>query len=266
MKEYSKLPILIIEDDKLYATKLASMLATFTNQITISASAENGSHFVSQIKPSVIFLDNKLPKLQGNDVIELYKSISPSSKVILMSSVFTVDEIALAIQRKADYIFEKSIFKDKELKLLMDAIIKSDKVDNSIWRILKIFEPNTRNIRKIAIVEDDELFSFHLSWMLREGEENLNVNSFSNGTTFINDLKEISPDVIFLDYHLPDMTGNKILAQINKSAPSAKVIVISSQDDIKIATDLKAEGIYGYIVKNADWKEKVNEYRVELGF
>lgn len=46
----------------------------------------------------------------------------------------------------------------------------------------------------------------------------LNVRSFSNGTTFINNLKERSQDIIFLDYHLHDMKGYKILEHINKFA------------------------------------------------
>ncbi len=65
------------------------------------------------------------------------------------------------------------------------------------------------------------------------------------------------PDVVTLDYSMPDMTGDQILTQIKESSPETKVIVISGQEDVKIALDLLKKGAYDYIVKDEDAKDRL---------
>lgn len=264
MKNQKYPSILIIEDDELYALKLKKMLEKYAEEIIISHSAENGSHFVSKLKPSIIFLDNKLPNLSGNDALELFKQLSPNSKIILMSATWDVKEVAISIQRKADYMFDKLEFGSNELELLIEAVTQSEKENRSIWRILNIFSSKQQGSKNIVIIEDDELFSFKLSYLLHEEVLKANINSYSTGKSFINDLKALKPYLIFLDFNLPDMQGSEILNYINSDVPDAKVIIISSQNDYKIALDFKTTGVFGYISKTSKWKESVNGYLKEI--
>jgi DNA-binding NtrC family response regulator len=65
------------------------------------------------------------------------------------------------------------------------------------------------------------------------------------------------PDVVTLDYSLPDSNGNKLLSFIKKEYPETEVIIISGQEEIKTAVTLLKEGAYDYIVKDDDTKERV---------
>lgn len=65
------------------------------------------------------------------------------------------------------------------------------------------------------------------------------------------------PDIITLDYSLPDATGDQLLKQIREVSPDTKVIMISGQEDIRVAIDLFKKGAHDYIVKDSDAQEKL---------
>ncbi|WP_340110831.1 sigma-54-dependent transcriptional regulator [Maribellus mangrovi] len=108
---------------------------------------------------------------------------------------------------------------------------------------------------KVFIVEDNELYARVLKKQLTD--DKLQVKVFYNGTDFINALDE-KPDVITLDYTLPDMTGKEVLTKIQKVHSEAHVIVISAQESISTAIELMKNGAYDYIMKAPDTREKLS--------
>jgi DNA-binding NtrC family response regulator len=60
------------------------------------------------------------------------------------------------------------------------------------------------------------------------------------------------PDVITLDYRLPDAKGTELLRKIRDFDEGIEVIVISEQDDVQTAVDLLKEGAFDYLVKNEE--------------
>ncbi|MCK3682953.1 sigma-54 dependent transcriptional regulator [Maribellus sp. YY47] len=108
---------------------------------------------------------------------------------------------------------------------------------------------------KVFIVEDNELYARVLKKQLTD--DNLKVKVFHNGTDFINALQE-APDVVTLDYTLPDMTGKEVLEKIQKELPSANVIVISAQESIATAIEMMKMGAYDYIMKAPDTRERLS--------
>lgn len=108
---------------------------------------------------------------------------------------------------------------------------------------------------KVFIVEDNVLYARILKKQLVD--DNYHVKVFHNGSDFIECLHE-KPDVITLDYTLPDMTGKDVLEKIQKDLPSAHVIVISAQENINTAINLMKNGAYDYIMKAPDTREKLS--------
>ena len=108
---------------------------------------------------------------------------------------------------------------------------------------------------KVFIVEDNILYARILKKQLVD--DNYQVKVFHNGTDFIDCLGE-KPDVITLDYTLPDMTGHDVLAKIQQRLPGAHVIVISAQENIDTAINLMKNGAYDYIMKAPDTREKLS--------
>ena len=111
------------------------------------------------------------------------------------------------------------------------------------------------NIRyKVFIVEDNKLYAQVLKKQLLD--QKYQVKVFYNGKDCIAELDE-TPDVITLDYTLPDMTGHEVLKAIQKKSPGSHVIIISAQESISTAIELMKNGAYDYIMKAPDTREKL---------
>ncbi|MEL6945534.1 MAG: response regulator, partial [Bacteroidota bacterium] len=106
----------------------------------------------------------------------------------------------------------------------------------------------------IFIVEDDPMYQ-HMIKYFAEMDPNHVVHTFSTGKSCIEHL-HLNPDIISLDYTLPDMKGIEVLNAINKYNNKIEVIVLSGQQDIGTAVELIREGAYDYITKDKNTKDR----------
>jgi DNA-binding NtrC family response regulator len=82
---------------------------------------------------------------------------------------------------------------------------------------------------------------------------NLNYNDityYSNGNDCLNNLNQ-NPDIIFLDYNMDDLTGFEVLKKIKRYNSNIHVVMVSGQENIKIALDAIKYGAYDYVTKNS---------------
>lgn len=108
---------------------------------------------------------------------------------------------------------------------------------------------------KIFIVEDNDWYNRLLVYNLSLNPD-YEIESFSNGKDCLDNLHK-KPDVITLDYRLPDMQGLEILKKIKSENDEIQVIVISEQDDIEVVVELLKYGAYDYIVKSKDIRSRL---------
>jgi two-component system, NtrC family, response regulator AtoC len=108
---------------------------------------------------------------------------------------------------------------------------------------------------KIFVVDDSEWYNKLLVHTLSLNPD-YEIKSFYNGKDFLNSLFE-SPDIVTLDYRLPDMTGLEILKRIMDENSDTQVILISEQEDIDTVVSLLKLGAYDYITKSDDIKDRL---------
>lgn len=108
---------------------------------------------------------------------------------------------------------------------------------------------------KIFLVEDDVIFAKIISYHLSLNPDN-KVEVFPDGKSMLKNLYK-NPNLISLDYNLPDMTGMEILRQIQEFSAEIPVVVVSGQQDLATAIDLLKKGAYDYILKDQDTKERL---------
>ena len=105
----------------------------------------------------------------------------------------------------------------------------------------------------IMIVEDDpwygDLLKYHLS--LNPDYEVILLSSAKECLANLH----LSPDVICLDFGLPDESGDKLLSRIQSINDAIPVIVISGQTDVSVAINLLKSGATDYIVKDENTSE-----------
>jgi two-component system, NtrC family, response regulator AtoC len=108
---------------------------------------------------------------------------------------------------------------------------------------------------KIYVVEDSEWYNKLLVHTLSLNPD-YEIKSFFNGSDFLNCIHE-SPDIVTLDYRLPDITGLELLKRIKQENSDIQVILISEQQDINTVVELLKLGAVDYITKSDDINERL---------
>jgi DNA-binding NtrC family response regulator len=103
-------------------------------------------------------------------------------------------------------------------------------------------------VTKIFLVEDDpwigELYKHHLTL-----NPDYQISLFKSGKECLNNLF-LKPDIICVDFGLPDMDGETLLKRIREVNKNIPVIVISAQEDISVAVNCLKSGAKDYIIKD----------------
>lgn len=110
-------------------------------------------------------------------------------------------------------------------------------------------------VLKLFLVEDNEVYAKMAQHHLSLNPDN-EVTVYKSGKDCIDNLYQ-NPDVIYLDYSLPQMSGIEILKKIKQTRPEIPIIVVSGQEDVSTAVELLKEGAYDYIVKDENAKERM---------
>ena len=108
---------------------------------------------------------------------------------------------------------------------------------------------------KIFVVEDNEWYGELLAHRLSQNP-NHSVQRFATARACLEQLGE-RPDVITLDYSLPDAKGEQVLRQMRERLPATEVVVISGQEDINTAVSLLRQGAYDYLVKDENTLDRL---------
>lgn len=117
----------------------------------------------------------------------------------------------------------------------MEIVSKKDMMSNQI---------------KIFIVDDDEFsLNMYAQFLRNNGFENIAL--INEGEKCLARLQE-HPVIIFLDHQMQDLSGMETLQKIRKYSPHIKVVIVSAQENIRMAVSFIKNGAYDYIVKGDD--------------
>ena len=67
--------------------------------------------------------------------------------------------------------------------------------------------------------------------------------------------RELQPDVIVLDLHMPGMDGLAVLERLSTEAPGAKALVVTATEKVQPLLDAIAAGATGYLTKRCRREE-----------
>lgn len=109
--------------------------------------------------------------------------------------------------------------------------------------------------QKILIADDSEFMRKVLIGILEE-DGFKNFIEAGNGNEAVEKFNAESPDLVLLDYVMPESTGKDVLEQIGRSA---KVLMISAVGQDAVIEEAKELGALGYIIKPFDRKQVIDE-------
>jgi len=114
----------------------------------------------------------------------------------------------------------------------------------------------------IFIVEDDKWYGEILQYNFSLNPD-YKITRFETAKEFLNNLY-LQPDLVTIDFSLPDMPGDKLYKKIREVNAHVPVIVISSQQDITIAVNLLKMGVSDHVVKDEATKELLGNSIVRI--
>ena len=123
--------ILIIDDDKFIRKTFQDILAPKGHDVTTLETAESGIKFLGNEEPDLIFLDLKLPGMDGLSFLEKLKSMKSEIPVVVITGYANVDTSVQAMKLGAkDYI--RKPFNIEEILLIVDKIVKEKQRDDQL--------------------------------------------------------------------------------------------------------------------------------------
>lgn len=116
-----------------------------------------------------------------------------------------------------------------------------------------------------VVVVDDEMMVREVTSASLMGM-GFKVTKAKNGTQGLEKIRSEKPDLIFLDYMMPDLTGFEVAAELQKDPELAKIpiVMISGKAESTDIQKAKDYGIEHYLEKPADPEQIMSFVREEL--
>ena len=102
----------------------------------------------------------------------------------------------------------------------------------------------------VAIADDHKIFAEGIQSVTKEIAWIEWAGAAHSAAEAIALYRSKQPDVLLLDYHLPDGKGSEVAVEIIKEFPDAKMLILSMEHDNDIIYQCKTAGVKGYLIKN----------------
>lgn len=104
---------------------------------------------------------------------------------------------------------------------------------------------------KVIITDDHPLMLTSLSQTLKSTGYIDVVATYTSGEDLLKGLELQQPDVLVLDYHLPDQSGSQLAKYITYHYPDIKILAVTGFEKPDLAREMIESGCMGYLLKNS---------------
>ena len=223
-----KTNILVVDDLRSIRLTLGGILEDKGHNVV---TVENGYQAIEAVRGThfdAIFMDIKMPGINGVQTFREVKKIDPKATVIMMTAYSVEDLVKEALEEGAYAIVYKPF---------------------DIDRIIAIIEELLE--RTLILVVDDEFGDRETLKGILE-DKGYRVATAQDGAEAIEMVKSKHYDIIFLDVRLPGMDGVETFEQVKKIDPKATVIMMTGYTVEDLVKKAITQGAYTCIYKPFD--------------
>ncbi|MDD5729617.1 MAG: response regulator [Candidatus Omnitrophica bacterium] len=232
------LKILVVDDEKVVRDFLLKLLSMEAEEVK---TVENGFQAIEAVKGNkfdFIFLDIRMPEIDGVELLGELKKISPDTKYVMMTG-YAVDDL---IEKAKQIGIYASIRKPFDINQIL-SFVKTPVTAQS------------KNAVNVLIIDDDKSVLDFFKKLLKD--QIYEVTCLEKGKEAFDLVSRRDFDIIFLDMVLKDMSGVELYLKIQETKPSINVILITGYAD-KTA-DIERMGIKNFIYKPFDINRILSE-------
>lgn len=118
---------------------------------------------------------------------------------------------------------------------------------------------------RVLVVDDDFMVArIHSGFVSRTAGFEV-VGTAHTGAAALGQARELQPDLVLLDVHLPDTTGVELLPRLREAVPELDVLVISAAREAETVRRALRGGIVHYLMKPFgydDLRRRLEHYRL----
>lgn len=228
--------ILIVDDNIGQCKTMAFILERSGYAV---ATVDNGPEAISIVEKSpfdIIFMDIKMPIMNGVEAYKKIKNIRPGTKVIMMTAYAVEDLVEEALQEGAYAIIYKPVDIEKVLELVKKA-------------------NETKQGALILVVDDDPGTCTTLKHILVK--KNYNVGIAYTGEEAIAFVQKKTFDILFIDMKLPTLNGLETYLAIKRICPETVAVLMTAyhQEVDELVEEAINNNAYACLYKPLDMSE-----------
>jgi two-component system invasion response regulator UvrY len=114
---------------------------------------------------------------------------------------------------------------------------------------------------KVLLVDDHELVRLGIKRLLQDITAIKVVGEASSGEEAVLAAKELMPDVVVMDVHMPGIGGLEATRKMIRHNPDIKILALTIYEDEPYPSRLLQAGASGYITKGCDPEEMIRAIR-----
>ncbi len=198
--------VLVVDDEKVIRDFLSRLLTLEDVDVTTAEGGSEAIEIVKKEKFDIIFLDMRMPQMDGVEAFKELKKITGDTKYVMMTG-YSIDDLLKKVEDEKIEAFIKKPFEIDEIM----AVIKEysqQQYGEKIHRILIV--EHTEKVSNLF----RSLFKTYETTIVTTGREALDLII----------LKDF--DLIFSDIMLNDMNGLELYTRIKEIKPDLDVILI----------------------------------------
>jgi two-component system nitrate/nitrite response regulator NarL len=105
---------------------------------------------------------------------------------------------------------------------------------------------------RILLVDDHSLFRNGIKSLLETQDGFEVIGEASNGLDGVKRAKQLKPDLVLMDLHMPGTSGLEAMHMLNEDLPDTKVLMLTVSEDAQDLMQALQSGARGYLLKNIE--------------
>ncbi len=105
---------------------------------------------------------------------------------------------------------------------------------------------------RVLLVDDHELFRSGVKALLARQADIEVVGEAANGLDGVKQARQLRPDIVLLDLHMPGVSGREAVRALSEELPGTRVLMLTVSEDAEDLLDTLRAGAAGYLLKNID--------------
>ncbi len=222
----SKTNILVVDDIRSMRVTLGGILEDKGHNVV---TVENGYQAIEAVKKTlfdVIFIDIKMPGINGVQTFREIKKIDRKAVVFMMTAYSVEDLLKEALEEGAYAIVYKPFDVDKIIAVIEEVLHE-----------------------KTLILVVDDMFSDRETLKTILEDKGYRVAAAKDGTEAIEMVKSKHYNIIFLDVKLPGMDGVETFEHVKVIDPEVTVIMMTGYTEEDLVRKAVNEGAYTCVYK-----------------